>query len=946
MPGTSQPRPRSKRRQRLLLASVSVVLSLLLAEFAARWWVEGTFLEAVDSVFGTSTAADPGNHAPVVADDLLGFRLNPDLPDVNSRGVRHAEFPAAKPADKFLVLLLGDSVGFPLDGFFAETGTIVRAASGRDLEFVNACVHGYTTHQEWLFLERDLLDLEPDLVVVQYCINDNHRFLHRLTSRGRRLMTPEARNYLFPEGEGVWPWLARHSHLVYCVRRAMLGAATASERGWEGTGRAAWMDETWVDLEADLRAMAERLRAQGGQLAVMAVPHEDQIDAACIAEHGSFVSKPQRCLAAACERLAVPYLDLQPTLLTHRDEGLFTDRLHLTRHGHRLVGKLLADFLIARSLVPAQGAAAPTFAHDVAPIVYRSCSPCHRPGQPAPFSLLSYDDVWKRREQITEVVAQRVMPPWLPAHGDFADDRRLTPLQIDVVRRWIEAGAPRGDAAAEPKAPVFASGWQLREPDLIVKARDVVVVPASGADVVRNLVVPVAVDRLRYVEAVEIRPGSRAVHHAVLGVDRTRESRRLDAADAEPGFPGMTLGGASPPDGHFLGWTPGKSVRAEPPGSAWRLHPGDDFVLQLHVVPTGKAENVQPEIGLHFTDVPTAVEFVPLVMFSEAIDIAPGAADFVLRDHLDLPVPVTLHAIYPHAHFVCRTMRATATLPNGVQHTLFSIPRWDFDWQDDYRYREPMLLPAGTRVAIEYGYDNSEANPNNPARPPRHVRFGQSSADEMGTLTLAVAVAERAQRALLDEACVRRELEKVPNAWNVQLRHARLLRDRGDVAAAVAACRRADELAPGQADTAIELGLCAEVERRVDDAVQHYEEALRRDPERGLAHLQLGALRGRAGDAPAALRHFEQAVRTLPNSAVVQNNLATALFQLDRLDDAAVAYRRALALDPDHFGALLNLGRVLVRQGRRDDARPLLERAARLRPGDKAVAAELETLAR
>lgn len=157
----------------------------------------------------------------------------------------------------------------------------------------------------------------------------------------------------------------------------------------------------------------------------------------------------------------------------------------------------------------------------------------------------------------------------------------------------------------------------------------------------------------------------------------------------------------------------------------------------------------------------------------------------------------------------------------------------------------------------------------------------------MGTLTLAVTVADRAQLPWLHEACVQRELEKVAGAWNVHLRHARLLRERGDVAAALAACKHDDELAPGQADTAIELGLCAGAERRTDDAVKHYEAALRLDPERGFAHLQLGALRSRAGDANAALRHFEQAARTLPNSAIVQNNLATALFQLDRSRGAA-----------------------------------------------------------
>jgi tetratricopeptide (TPR) repeat protein len=587
--------------------------------------------------------------------------------------------------------------------------------------------------------------------------------------------------------------------------------------------------------------------------------------------------------------------------------------------------------------------APPTFASDVASIVYRSCAACHRPGQPAPFPLLSFDDVWKRRAKVVDAVQRRLMPPWLPVHGDFAGDRRLGDAEIATLARWVAAGGPRGDAAAEPAPPAFADGWQLGTPDLVVTAPAVLAVPASGPDVVRNLVVPVDVARLRHVAAVEIRPGSRAVHHAVLAVDPTRESRRLDAADAEPGFPGMTLGRASPPDGHFLGWTPGKSVRAAPPGEAWRLRPGDDFVLQLHLVPTGKPESVQPQIGLWFTDVPTRTTFVPVVLFSEAIDIAPNDADFVLRDHLDVPVALTIHALYPHAHRVCRRMRATVTSPGGEPRVLFAIDAWDFDWQDDYRLREPLVVAVGSRIAIEYRYDNSEHNPNQPSRPPVRVRFGQQSADEMGTCTLAVTVAP-GDRAALDDAIVRRELEKVPNAWNVWLRHARLLRERGDVPAAIAAARRAEQLAPRQADTAIELGLCAEVERRVPDAVAHYEEALRRDPERGLAHLQLGAMLARQRRTDVAFTHFEAAARTLPNSALVHNNLATAHWELGRLDRAVTHFERALALEPDYFAPQLNLGRVLARLGRRDAARAALLAARALRPDDAMVQAELDAL--
>ena len=141
----------------------------------------------------------------------------------------------------------------------------------------------------------------------------------------------------------------------------------------------------------------------------------------------------------------------------------------------------------------------------VAAIVYRSCAPCHRPGQPAPFSLLSYDDFFKKRKFAVEVIEAGYMPPWQPTHGAFVGDRRLSKQDIAVIKQWVEAGAPRGDQASEPKVPEFGAGWQLGEPDLIVRMPDVLTVPASGPDIVRNFVVPIALERMRYVAAVEIR---------------------------------------------------------------------------------------------------------------------------------------------------------------------------------------------------------------------------------------------------------------------------------------------------------------------------------------------------------------------------------------------------------------------------------------------------------
>ncbi|MFT4514790.1 MAG: tetratricopeptide (TPR) repeat protein, partial [Planctomycetota bacterium] len=586
----------------------------------------------------------------------------------------------------------------------------------------------------------------------------------------------------------------------------------------------------------------------------------------------------------------------------------------------------------------------PTWSSDVAAIVHRSCASCHRPGQPAPFSLLSYGDVFKKRAFVAEVTASGYMPPWQPTHGDFVGDRRLSKQDLATIKSWVAAGAPRGDESMEPKAPKFSDGWQLGEPDAIIRMPDVLEVPASGADIVRNFVVPIAIERMRYVAAVEIRPGNRAVHHAVLGVDRTRQSRQTDKAWPGPGFSGMTLGAASPPDGHFMGWTPGKSVRRNPDGMAWRLFPGDDFVLQLHAVPVGKLELVQPEIGIWFTDVPTRNVFDLVMLFSEEIDVAPGVADFVLRDHLVLPTAVRLHAVYPHAHYVCRKMQATATLPGGEVKELFAIDEWDFDWQDEYRFQQPIDLPAGTLVSIEYVYDNSENNDNNPVRPLQRVRFGQQSADEMGTCTFSLTLGDLRDRPKLQLATTDRDLEKIPNAWNLLMRKSQLERDRGNFVIAEKAIEKACKISPGAAAVWFERGMLGESMHKLETAASSYQQALRIDKNHAMAHMQLGTLFGRSGNDAKALLHFGEAVRVLPNSPRAHNNFATANFAANKLDVAERHYRRAVVLQPTYFNAQFNLARVLVGMGRKEAARKELKRAAELRPREPAVMQLLKQL--
>ena len=562
-----------------------------------------------------------------------------------------------------------------------------------------------------------------------------------------------------------------------------------------------------------------------------------------------------------------------------------------------------------------------TFNRDIAPIVFHYCAPCHRAGEAGPFPLLTFADAKSHARQIAAVTAKRFMPPWLPDPQElrFADELRLSDEQIGLIQKWVEEGEAEGAPADLPATPQFVPGWQLGRPDKIVQAEKPYILPESGSDMYWNFIFRTPVDQTRWLKAIEIRPGDkRVVHHANILVDRNQSAR---AQEAEPGtgFAGMELkieSEAFDPDSHFLFWKPGTVIRPEPAGMALRLDKDTDLVLNVHLQPSGKPENIRPSLGLYFTDQPATL--FPLLLQMEndrQLDIPPGAKHFLVTDEFTLPVDVDLLAIYPHAHYLGKDLQAVATLPDGSAKTLIHIPQWDLNWQAVYRYADPVPLPKGTTIAMRYIYDNSSENIANPNNPPRRVVAGNRSTDEMAHLWLQVLPHASSDpnadpRMLVQEAMARHNIDKNPGDFEAHYNLAAMLQARG-------------------AQT---------------EAIQQFELAVRLRPQDATANNALGASLLSAGRIGDAIPYLRAALQVQPDNFDAHYNLANALVAQNRFAEAVEQYRAATRLRPDDANAEANLGSALAVTGNLVEAKLHFERALRIDPNNKLARENLEQI--
>lgn len=386
-----------------------------------------------------------------------------------------------------------------------------------------------------------------------------------------------------------------------------------------------------------------------------------------------------------------------------------------------------------------------TFCEHIAPLIFNNCYECHRSGEAAPFTLASYQDVSKRATMLQEVIGRRFMPPWHPAPGDveFRNSRRLGDQQIALFDKWVATGKPEGDVTKLPELPSFADGWRLGKPDLTVTMSDFFPVPADGKDIYRNFVIPLDLPEDKWLTAIDIRPNERSVvHHVLYFADESGTARQRSGGDGQPGFRGMGFRAVQ-----VGGWAVGGTPEQLPYGLARKLPAGSDLILACHFHPVGKAADVKITAALYFADKPPTRDFVRFQVppgygrgtkLSEGVP--PGEKSFQISGRYTLPADGDLISLAGHAHYICTSMKATATLPDGTVLDLLSIPAWDFNWQGQYLLKESLHLPKGTVLYGEVNYDNSEDNLNNPNYPPKLIRWGLQSTDEMGSLFFGMAV--------------------------------------------------------------------------------------------------------------------------------------------------------------------------------------------------------------
>ena len=353
-----------------------------------------------------------------------------------------------------------------------------------------------------------------------------------------------------------------------------------------------------------------------------------------------------------------------------------------------------------------------TFSKDVAPIFYKSCAGCHRPGEIAPMSLLTYKDARPWARAIREKVASRQMPPWHadPRHGEWRNDRRISQEAVDTIVSWVDTGAKEGDPNDLPPAPQFTAGWRIGKPDETFSVPEQSV-PADGVVDYQYLTVPTNFKEDHWITAAEIRSsGSEAVHHVIVFIQEPGTSR----ADARL----------------LVGFAPGEDPAMYAPGFARKVPAGSNLVFQIHYTPNGTALKSITMVGLIYAKAPVKYSVVTRPVLEVRFVIPAGDPNYEVKSTYTFNEPAHLYSFMPHMHLRGKDFEYRAIFPDGTSKILLSVPSYDFSWQTYYVTKEPIAVPKGTKIECVAHYDNSTNNKYNPD-PTKAVRWGDQTWEEM-----------------------------------------------------------------------------------------------------------------------------------------------------------------------------------------------------------------------
>jgi hypothetical protein len=392
-------------------------------------------------------------------------------------------------------------------------------------------------------------------------------------------------------------------------------------------------------------------------------------------------------------------------------------------------------FLLAAGL---SAAAAPTYTRDVAPIMQKDCQVCHRPGEIAPFSMMTYEETRKQAAAIKSAVKAKVMPPWFadPAYGKFSNSTALTPAEVETLIAWVDAGAPRGDAKDMPPPANFVEGWQIGKPDLIYELPKPYDVPATGIVDYQHIIVPTGFTKDTWVQAAEVRPTDRSVVHHIIAFVREPKSNWFKGQVPGEFFIAPQVKTKEEPDTSALpsdflvGYAPGQPAEILQPGEAKLIKAGSDFVFQVHYTPNGKAVRDQTKLGIVLAKAPPRERVLTLSATNGTFRIPPGDANYRADASFEVGADVKLTGLHPHMHGRGKDFEYRVVFPNGETRVLLSVPHYEWHWQNWYTLEQPILLPKGSRIDCTAHFDNSKNNPDNPD-PTKEVTWGEQSYDEM-----------------------------------------------------------------------------------------------------------------------------------------------------------------------------------------------------------------------